>query len=335
MLKLFKMIISPLDSDQEKQILERGLRRERIEFMLFKYYVLLLLTSLFWGGNFVVSKFLVEHASPLTLTTLRWGIAVLCLVPIVWWKEKRILPPSNAIIPLFVMGITGVVLFNLLQFLALERTTATNVGLISTLNMVSIALFSFLFLKEKINFLQFISMIFSMFGVILVLSKGNISYLLSLNFNTGDLWMLAAVGVWGIYTVCTKWAMTKTTALIFTLYSAIFGLLVLLPFNIPNFTVSNINFSFIGAIIYTGLISTVVCMLLWNICVQKLGSSTSGVFLNFNPIFTAILAFVFLGEQMTWIQGIGSAIVITGCYLFSYFKSKEMKVILFQRLKHY
>ena len=287
--------------------------------MPIKYYVLLLLTCFFWAGNFVVSKSLVEHASPITLTALRWLIAVICLLPLVWWKEKKLLPPKKAILPLFLMGLTGVVLFNLLQFLALEHTTATNVGLISTLNMLSIAVCSFIFLKEKMNGLQIISMILSLFGVILVLSKGKIDYLLSLNFNRGDLWMIAAVCVWGIYTICSKWAMTKTSALMSTLYSAIFGLIVLLPLSVPNFTVTNINPSFVISILYTGVLSTVVCMLLWNICVQNVGSTTSGVFLNFNPIFTAILAFIFLGEQLTWIQGIGSIIVITGCYLFSTF----------------
>ena len=130
--------------------------------MSIKYYVLLLLTCLFWAGNFVVSKSLVVHASPITLTTLRWMIAVVCLLPLVWWKEKKILPPRNAILPLFLMGLTGVVLFNLMQFLALEQTTATNVGLISTLNMISIAVCSAVFLKEKMNLLQIFSMIFSL-----------------------------------------------------------------------------------------------------------------------------------------------------------------------------
>ncbi|HWL23693.1 MAG TPA: DMT family transporter [Ureibacillus sp.] len=287
-----------------------------------KYYVLLLSTCLFWSGSFVVSKSLVEHASPITLTTLRWIIAVICLVPIVWWKEKKILPPKNAILPLFLMGLTGVVLFNVLQFLALEHTSATNVGLISTLNVVSIAVCSVIFLKEKMNKLQIFAMFFSFLGVILVLSKGDIVYLLSLQFNTGDLWMLAAVCIWGIYTICSKWAMSKTSALISTFYSAIFGLIVLLPLSLSNFTVSNINTSFIFGILYTGVLATVLCMLFWNICVHNLGSSISGIFLNFNPIFTAIIAFLLLGEKMSWIQGMGSIIAIIGCYLFSSFSKK-------------
>ncbi|KOP78630.1 transporter [Lysinibacillus sp. FJAT-14745] len=286
------------------------------------YVLLMLLTSLLWGGNFVVAKSLVDHASPLTLTSLRWLIAVAVLLPMVWWKEKRLLPSREALFPLLLMGITGVVLFNIFQFLALERTTSTNVGLISTLNTISIAFFSFVFLKEKINILQALAMLLSLFGVLLVLSKGNIGLLLSFHFNLGDLWMLAAVCVWGIYSVCSKWAMKTTSPLMANLYSGIFGLLVLLPFNFRDFTVSNVNQSFILSLLYTGLISTVVCMVLWNIGIQKLGATTSGVFLNFNPIFTALLAFLFLGESISWTQGIGGLIVIIGCLLFSHFKTK-------------
>ncbi|WP_354471834.1 DMT family transporter [Lysinibacillus parviboronicapiens] len=285
------------------------------------YVFLMLLVSLLWGGNFVVTKSLVDHASPLTLTSLRWIIAVALLLPIVWWKEKRLLPPRDAILPLFLMGITGVVCFNIFQLLALERTTSTNVGLISTLNTISISVFSFVFLREKINILQALSMLLSLFGVLLVLSKGNINLLLSFHVNLGDLWMMTAVCVWGIYSVCSKWAMKTTSPLMSTLYAGIFGLLILLPFNLRDFTLNNVNHSFILSLLYTGIISTVVCMVLWNIGIQKLGTTTSGIFLNFNPIFTALLAFLFIGESITWTQGIGGLVVILGCYLFAHFKT--------------
>ncbi|AEW53989.1 Permease of the drug/metabolite transporter (DMT) superfamily [Bacillus cereus F837/76] len=298
--------------------------------MPYFYVFLLLLTSLLWGGNFVVGKSLVDHASPMTLTSLRWIIAIVCLLPMVWFKEKKIIPPRAAILPLILMGISGVALFNIFQFLALEKTSATNVGLISTLNAISIALFSVLFLKEKVNTLQILSMILSFFGVILVLLKGNFALLFSLHFNSGDLWMIAAVCIWGIYSVCSKWATKTTTPLMATLYSGIFGVILLLPFNIGSFTVTNINTSFITSLLYTGLISTVLCMVFWNIGVQKLGATTSSIFLNFNPIFTAILAFFFLGEELTWIQIVGTMIVVTGCYLF--FISKQL---LYSQLELY
>lgn len=286
-----------------------------------KFYVLLLLlTSLLWGGNFVVGKSLVDHASPLTLTSLRWIIAIAVLLPMVWWKDKKIIPSSHAVLPLILMGISGVALFNLLQFSALEQTTSTNVGLISALNTISIAIFSYFFLKERINIRQVLSMMISLLGVLIVLSKGKINLLFSADYNMGDLQMVLAVGVWGIYSVCSLWAMKTTSPLMCTLYSGLFGLLILLPMNIFDFHIYNINYSFILSILYTGVISTVVCLVLWNIGIQKLGSTASGIYLNFNPIFTAILAFLFLGEQLTWLQGVGGLMVILGCYLFTYFK---------------
>ncbi|MED4886635.1 DMT family transporter [Lysinibacillus sp. FSL R7-0073] len=289
---------------------------------------LMLVTSLLWGGNFVVAKTLVAHASPMTLTMVRWLIAIIVLVPLVWWKEKKLVPPKQAIVPLLLMGVTGVAFFNIFQFLALERTTSTNAGLISTMNTISIALFSFVLLKEKITKWQLSAMVLSLFGVVLVLSKGDLQLLLDFQLNTGDLWMLAAVCVWGLYSVCSKWAMQTTSPLMATLYAGIFGVLLLLPFTTTDFTFTNVNTSFILSMLYTGIISTVVCMVFWNIGVQKLGATTSGIFLNFNPIFTALLAYLFIGENMSWLQGIGGLIVIMGCYLFTHFKTKVPQAIL-------
>ncbi|EFI67980.1 DMT family transporter [Lysinibacillus sp. HST-98] len=294
-----------------------------------KFYMgLMLVTSLLWGGNFVVAKTLVAHASPMTLTLVRWLIAVIVLLPFVWWKEKKLIPAKAALVPLFLMGITGVALFNIFQFLALERTTSTNAGLISTMNTMSIAFFSFAFLKEKINGSQLLAMILSFIGVFLVLSKGDWQLLWHFQLNTGDLWMMAAVCVWGLYSVCSKWAMQTTSPLMATLYAGLFGVLILVPFTINDFTFSEIDSTFILSLLYTGVISTVVCMVFWNIGVQQLGATTSGIFLNFNPIFTALLAFLFIGEQLSWLQGIGGIIVILGCYLFTHFKTKTPQAVL-------
>ncbi|MED4583312.1 DMT family transporter [Brevibacillus choshinensis] len=289
------------------------------------YAVLLLCTSLLWGGNFVVGKFLVGHASSMTLTNLRWIIAVVCLIPMVWFREKRILPTKQAVLPLILMGVTGVALFNLFMFWALERTDATNVGLLSTLNPVSIAIFSFLLVKEKIRPLQILAMLISFGGVLVVLSKGDLRHLANLHFNVGDLWMLAAVAMWGIYSVCARWAMQSVTPLMSTLYSGVFGVALMLPFNLTTFTVQNTNWSFWVSLFYVGVLATVVSMVMWNVGVQKVGATSAGMFLNFNPVFTAILAFFLLGERMTTIQLLGSVIVIVGCYLFSRLKNVSLR----------
>jgi drug/metabolite transporter (DMT)-like permease len=121
-------------------------------------------------------------------------------------------------------------------------------------------------------------MLLSLFGVLIVMSKGSLNRILSLHFNNGDLWMVAAVMLWGIYSVCGKWAMKKVPPIQATFYSGFFGVAILLPFNLKDFQITNIDVPFILALVYTGIVSTVVCMTLWNVGVQKIGTVKAGIF---------------------------------------------------------
>lgn len=290
------------------------------------YYVLLLATSLLWAGNFVAGKFLVTHASSMTLTDVRWAIASLFLIPIVWIREKRLLPSRKALVPLFLMGVTGVVFFNIFMFLALERTSADNVGLLSALNPVAIAIASFLILHEKMSFRQLAGMLISLVGVTVVISHGDWQQVMQFRFNTGDLFMLAAVGTWGLYSVAGKRAMQHVSPLMSTLWAGIFGVLTLLPFNLPSFQIVHPDSAFWISVLYVSIGATVIGMVFWNIGVQKVGGTKAGMFLNFNPVFTAVLAFPLLGEQMTLVQGVGTLLVICGVLLFTL--PKRERVIL-------
>ncbi|RAK23114.1 drug/metabolite transporter (DMT)-like permease [Anoxybacillus vitaminiphilus] len=281
-----------------------------------KYYFLLLFTSFLWGGNFVAGKFLVGYASPLVLTEMRWLLAIACLLPFVWWKERRLSFPKIALLPLIFMGLTGVLLFNLFLFKALEYTTADNVGLLSTLNPISIAIVSYFVYKEKLTIRQCIAMAISFIGILIVMIHGDWRKLVHLHFNIGDLYMLGAVAIWGLYSVFAKEAMKFVSAFKATLWSGIFGAIMIIPF-ISSYTITEPNLSFWSALIYTGVGATVLAMIFWNIGIQKVGSTKSGMFLNFNPIFTALLAYILLGEKMYTSQLLGSIIVISGLLLFT------------------
>ncbi|SDN84396.1 DMT family transporter [Alkalicoccus daliensis] len=283
-----------------------------------RYVLLLVAASFFWGGNFVIGKGLTDYAAPETLTIYRYAIAVLCLLPIVWWKEKRILPDKKALLPLFCMGVTGVVLFNILQFLALANTSASNVGVISTLNTLSIAVCAALFLKERINRWQIGAMILSFSGAMLVITKG--TALTAASVQPGDIWMVAAVMVFGLYSVFSRWATKTTSPMMSVLYSGVFGIALLLPFHADNLYIAEADGYFFGAMMYISLVATILCMVFWGTGVKHLGATASGLFMNLNPVFTVLLAFLLLGERLTWSQGIGTLIVIAGCLGYSYFR---------------
>ncbi|MGX1900097.1 DMT family transporter [Thermolongibacillus altinsuensis] len=282
-----------------------------------KYYLLLLITSALWGGNFVAGKFLVGHASPLALTSMRWLLAILCLIPIVLWKERTLRLKKEAFASLLAMGLTGVIFFNVLMFQALQYTSADNVGLLSTLNPIAIAVVSYFFYHETLAKRQWLAMFISLLGVMIVMTHGHIETLLRLHFNIGDLFMLAAVLVWGLYSAFAKKAMKWHSPLEATFWSGVFGTIGMLPFTLSSFSIKTIDASFAFALLYTSLGATVLAMIFWNIGVQKIGGTKSGIFLNFNPLFTALFAYVWLGEQMNGAQLIGSIITISGVVLFA------------------
>ncbi|GMA64257.1 DMT family transporter [Alicyclobacillus fastidiosus] len=282
-----------------------------------RYYILLMLTSLLWAGNFVTGKFLVGHASPLTLTDLRWAIADIFLVPVVWISDKKLFPPLRALVPLVFMGLTGVIFFNVFTYLALTRTTPDNVGLLSALNPIAIAIASFIFLKEKLSVRQVIGMVVSLCGVVVVVTKGRISGLTHFQVNSGVWLMLAAVGMWGLYAVASRSAMKYVSPYMATLWAGLLGVLFMLPFDLPKLTSVQLNTPFWSSILYGAIGGTVVAMILWNIGIQRVGETKSGMFLNFNPIFTAALAYVLMGETVHVSQIVGTLIVIAGVSLFA------------------
>ncbi|QSO51227.1 DMT family transporter [Alicyclobacillus curvatus] len=290
-----------------------------------KYYLLLVLTSLMWAGNFVTGKFLIGHTSALTITDLRWAIADVVLLPVAWVADKKLLPPLRALFPLALMALTGVITFNLFTYLALQHTTSDNVGLISALNPIAIAIASFIFLRERLRIRQIAGMLVSLFGVIVVVTKGHLGDLAQFQVNTGVWLMLIAVASWGLYAVAGRFAVKHVSAYGATLWAGTLGVLFMLPFDLPTLSFQNLNVPFWSSIVYTAVGGTVVAMILWNIGVQRVGGTQSGIFLNFNPIFTAILAFLLMGETIQISQMVGTLIVIAGVSIFAIQRGRKQK----------
>ncbi|KPV45196.1 DMT family transporter [Alicyclobacillus ferrooxydans] len=290
-----------------------------------KYYLLLVLTSLMWAGNFVTGKFLVGHTSALTITDLRWAIADVLLFPVVWVADRKLLPPLRALLPLALMGLTGVIAFNLFTYLALQHTTPDNVGLISALNPVAIAIASFIFLQERLRIRQISGMLVSLFGVIVVVTKGHLTALAHFQVNTGVGLMLVAVGSWGLYAVAGRFAMKHVSAYGATLWAGVLGVIFMLPFDLPRLSFHQLNVPFWSSIFYTAIGGTVVAMIVWNIGIQRVGGTQSGIFLNFNPIFTAGLAYLLMGETIHISQVVGTLIVIAGVSLFAIQRRQKQK----------
>ena len=168
--------------------------------------ILLIFSSLFWSGNFLVGKLAYNSfLDPLKLSFYRWLIALIILLPFTL-KEiiNHISIFKNNIYTIIFLSILSVTIFNSFTYIALQSTMVINASLMASIGPLLIIFFSWIIYKTKTSLLQFIGIILSMIGVLSIILKGKIINLFNLNFTPGDLWMLAAVISWGLYSVFLK-----------------------------------------------------------------------------------------------------------------------------------
>ena len=169
-------------------------------------YLLLVLTTLFWSGNFIVGKAAsLFEIPPFTLNFYRWVFAWLILAPFtlkeIFRKKNYILENSKLIL---VLGITSITIFNSIVYYSLNFTQVINGVLMISTIPVMIIFFCWVFKIEKTNVFQILGVIFSLLGVIVIVTQADFNKLLSLNFNKGDLWMVVAMFSWAMYSALLK-----------------------------------------------------------------------------------------------------------------------------------
>lgn len=290
-------------------------------------YMKLIFTTFFWGGTFVAAKWAVQEAPPFHAASYRFAIATFTLFSLVAWQTwgrdgngKFPVPRgSKEWLRLFLLGLTGIFLYNAIFFTGLKWTTAANGSLIVAINPMVTALLSALWLKETIRPIQGVGFALSFLGVITVISKGSWEALQQLSFNPGDLLLLGAPLSWAIYSILGKKVLGSFSPLVATAYAALFGALLLIPAAGLErvYGLGGADFSWIGwlAILQLALLGTVMGFVWWYEGVKVIGAGRTSVFVNLVPVFGTLLAALFLGESILWPQMLGGMMVVGGVYL--------------------
>ena len=285
-------------------------------------YIFLILTTLFWSGNFIVGKAAsLFEIPPFTLNFYRWTFAWIILAPFtlgeIIRKKEYILANIKLIV---ILGITSITIFNSIVYYSLNFTQViSGVLMISTIP-VMIIIFCWLFKIEKTNFYQILGVIFSLSGVIVIITKANLNILLSLNFNKGDLWMVVAMFSWAMYSALLRKKKFKLSqlSLLQTIISA--GLIFLLPAYLIELTLgyrASIHLPFVLTLTYVVLFPGLASFIFWIKGISIIGSNRSGIFLHLMPIFSTILAIIIFGEKFMIYHLIGAMLIITGIILSS------------------
>lgn len=290
-------------------------------------HALLILATILWGGNFVIGRAVASDIPPLILSFFRWVVAFIVFLPIVWPYLKKDWPKIRKNFGIvIILSVTGVATFNTLVYLALHYTTSINASLMNATTPIVIYLLSYFFIKEKLTSKQMIGALLSLIGVLFIISRGSLELLTTLSFNFGDMLMLIAVLSWSIYSLLTKQYSDQLPVNTTFFVTIVIGILFLTPFFIYEWIMMHDAIQWhvgsISAILYIGILASIVAFLCWNSGVVKLGASKAGIFLNFIPLFSALFAVLFIGEKLQISQVIGAIFVISGVFL----SSKKQKI---------
>lgn len=275
--------------------------------------------ALFWAGNFIVGRALRGDVPPVSLAFWRWVVAGVLLIPLTLGDvrdSRHVLRREWKL--LLVLAVTGMVLFHVGVYTALQTTTAVNSLLFLSLTPVLIAVGGWVAFDERLTRLQVFAILLSLLGALVIIKRGSIAAMLSLAFNPGDLWMLLAVVVWAIYSLILKKRpadlqqmplLTATTAIGLVFLALLYGWRFAegerLTVNAPN----------VLGIVYTGVFASVLAYLFWNRGVKELGANATGMYLHLTPVFGAVLSFLLLGEGIAFYHIVGGALVFGGIIL--------------------
>ena len=292
-----------------------------------RYHLLTLAVVAVWGVTFVSTKVLIGAGMhPVAIFFVRfmlayagiWLYIALSRQPAkLWygWKEELVF---------LLLGVSGGSLYFLTENLALAYTQATNVAFLVCSAPLFTAIFTLIYRRfgkgRFVDGLEPVRLgwpliggtVLALAGMAMVVFDGARLQLSA----RGDLLAIAAALCWAVYSLFMS-QMTRDHGTVTATRKVFFyGLLTILPF------LGGYKDSFAPAILgqtavwfnllFLGLVASLLCFILWNLAMDKLGNVTTTNYVYLNPVFTLLSAMALLGERMTLLAGIGCAAILAG-----------------------
>ena len=283
-------------------------------------YFILILTTIFWSGNFIVGKAAsMFQIPPFSLNFYRWFFAGLILLPFTYKeiinKKKYILKNLGFFI---ILGITSITIFNSIVYFSLYYTQViSGILMISTIPVWIIFISSILNI-EKTNIFQILGVILSLTGVIFIITKADINLIKNLDFNKGDLSMVVAMFSWAIYSALLKRKKYKISQISLLEVVIICGLIFLAPIYFIEMSMGKLIIlekPFYLTLAYVVIFPGLAAFFFWIKGISIIGANRAGIFLHLMPIFGAIMAMVIFDEKFMYYHFLGAIFIIAGITL--------------------
>jgi drug/metabolite transporter (DMT)-like permease len=279
---------------------------------------LLILVSLVWAGSFIVVQNTTLEMDPIDLGFLRFLVATPLMFVLVVLLRKPLRLPIKEAPWLIILGLTGVTLLYVFQFLGIHFTNAPTAAVLINTNVIFIAIFSGLFLHERLSRKRIAGIVLSFFGVFIIMFSDFVQqeFIFDNLFFIGGVLMLLSAFCWAVYSLVGKRLLHTYDEFVITTYAFGLGTLFYLPIVVFHIGPVLLQTSSAGwlAVLYLALTCSLFGYLGWYYGLKHIDASKAAVFLNFIPLFTILLSF-FLGTQFSWLFLLGAGFIIYGVYL--------------------
>ena len=283
-------------------------------------YLLLVVATLFWSGNFIVGKFAtLFEIPPLTLNVFRWISVWMILIPFTY-KEiyNNFSYIKKNLLVIGFMGVITISTFNSVVYFALNYTQVINAVLVLAAIPAATIVLSLLMRIEKTNFFQICGLILSIIGIGSIISNGEIQRILSLSFNKGDLWMLVCVLTWALYSTLLKKYKFKFSQFSLIQLMVSIGILFLIPQYFYEQSIGlevNFNKAFFLILFYVVVFPAIAAYYCWQKGIEIIGPNRASMFIQLMPLFSAVMAIIIFNEKFELYHFAGAAFIVSGIYL--------------------
>lgn len=281
--------------------------------------LLILVTPAVWSANYLIARYAPGIISPHLLALMRWLIAFCLMLPFAWKELRQAWPQwQKEWREMVFLGALGMWICGAFVYIGGETTIAINIGLLYALAPVLVAVISAKILGEALQVSQWMGLLMSVSGVVIVVIKGSWQKLMSVEFTSGDLWIMVAVASWTVYSVVLKMRPSVLSPFARVTMITAGGILVLLPFTALEVIDQGFPDDWSHALVIcvvAAVLPGIIAYQAYAYLQQELGAARTGLVLYLGPLYTALLAWGFLGEPPQWFHTVGAALILPGMYL--------------------
>lgn len=282
-------------------------------------YLEVLLAVIAWGASFIATKIALQDVSPISIVWLRFTMGVVILGIAVAIRSQFALPKKSELGYFALLGFLGITFHQWLQSNGLQTSEASTTAWIVATTPVFMALLGWVILREGLPLLKIFGIILAAFGVLLVVTDGNLASISVGEFGApGDILILASAFNWAVFSAFSRRGLKTYSATLMIFYVMTFGwFFTSLAFIAGRNYLEIPNLSFNGwiGITFLGVFCSGLAYIAWYDALQALSTAETGVFLYIEPLVAVVVAFFLLDEAITWVSMVGGAVILLGVWI--------------------